>query len=114
MIPTSVKEAEEIKKIIKKFRENMYPERLTKGDLRVGFHYPWMFHIEVFAGPERGLAVEPKIKPCYLKDVGISYNSNSGAILAVNGSSHNFSETVLTLSFSEEVTLSQSDIKEGF
>lgn len=114
MIPTSVEEAEAIKNIILQFRKNMYPERLSKGDLRIGFHYPWMFLIEAFVGEDTGLAVEPKIKPCYLKDMGISYNSNSGAIMAENGSSHNFSETVLTLSFSEEVTLSQSDILEGF
>ena len=114
MMPTSSAEASNIEQIVREFRSNMYPSRLSKGSLRIGFHYPAMFKIEVYIGGSSGIMVRPRIKPCYLKTMNTSYNSGTNAILADNNSQFHFAETELSLTFSEEVTLSKEDIQEGF
>lgn len=114
MIPTSAKEANTIRTIIKTFRKHMYPERLEgPGSLRIGFYYPAMFHIEVFLGDE-ATDMAPKYMPCFLKSMSTVYNSSTGAILADMGKEFSFAEVDMNLSFTEEVTLSQEDITGGY
>ena len=114
MIPTSPTEADTIRTIIKTFRKHMYPERLEgPGSLRIGFLYPAMFHIEVFLGDKEN-AMTPKYKPCFLKSMSTVFNSSTGAILAERGDRFSFAEADMNLTFTEEVTLSQDDIEEGY
>ena len=114
MIPTSAKEANTIRTIIKTFRKHMYPERLPKeGSLRIGFYYPAMFHIEVFLG-DKATDMAPKYKPCFLKSMSTVYNSSTGAILADMGDDFSFAELDMNLTFTEEVTLAQDDIEAGY
>jgi hypothetical protein len=114
MIPTSPDEADTIRTIIKTFRKHMYPERMPKdGSLRIGFYYPAMFHIEVFLGDIESV-VTPKYKPCFLKSMSTVFNSSTGAILAERGKRFSFAEADMNLTFSEEVTLAQDDIEDGY
>ena len=110
MIPTSAKEAEEIKEIIKFFRTELYPEDIEidigGSKLSVGYKFPNKFAIDV---QYDGRNVATKIKPCYLRDVGVTYNNTAMAF----HSDGNFSEVEMTLSFQETRTLNRRDVEEG-
>ena len=110
MIPVNSSEAKSIRDIVKRFRKNMYPERVFTGKTKIAFYYPAMFEIEIFLGADEKFEVEPKIKPCFLKALNTNYNSSTPAIMAEKGNNLSFAETDLTLSFTEEVTLDQADI----
>ena len=109
-IPTSQKEAEEIKQIVKFFRTELYPEDIEidvgQSKLSVGYKFPNKFAIDVVYDGEE---VATKIKPCYLRDVGVTYNNTAMSM----HSDGNFSEVEMTLSFQETRTLNRKDVEEG-
>tara|TARA_A200000159_G_scaffold21439_1_gene18297 strand:- start:19126 stop:20115 length:990 start_codon:yes stop_codon:yes gene_type:complete len=109
-IATSPAEAEEIKEIIKLFRTELYPENinLTVGnsEVSIGYKFPNKFQINVeYDGDE----IATRIKPCYLRDVGVTYN-NTAMSMHADG---NFNEIEMTLSFQESRTLNRKDVEEG-
>ena len=111
-IATSPKEATEIKEIIKLFRTELYPENINLpidgSNISIGYKFPNKFQIEV---QYNGEEVATKIKPCYLRDVGVTYNNTAMAM----HSDGNFSEIEMTLSFQEARTLNRKDVEEdGF
>ena len=111
-IATSPKEATEIKEIIKLFRTELYPENINMpvagSNISIGYRFPNKFQIEVEYNGEQ---VATKIKPCYLRDVGVTYNNTAMAM----HSDGNFSEIEMTLSFQETRTLNRKDVEEdGF
>ena len=111
-IATSPKEATEIKEIIKLFRTELYPENINLpidgSNISIGYKFPNKFQIEVQYNGEQ---VATKIKPCYLRDVGVTYNNTAMAM----HSDGNFSEIEMTLSFQEARTLNRKDVEEdGF
>ena len=105
------REAEEVKSIIQFFREELYPTEIfdTIGDTKIslGYNFPNKFQISVEYNDEH---VATKIKPCFLRDVGTTYNPQTMA-MHKDGS---FSEIEMTLNFQETKTLSRTDIQEGF
>ena len=109
-IPTSQKEAEEVKEIVKFFRTELYPEdiEISVGDskLSVGYKFPNKFAIDVLYDGEE---VATKIKPCYLRDVGVTYNNTAMSM----HSDGNFNEIEMTLAFQETRTLSRKDVEKG-
>ena len=107
-IPTSQKEAEEVKQIVKFFRTELYPEdiKLEEFNVSVGYKFPNKFAIDVVYDGEE---VATKIKPCYLRDVGVTYNNTAMSM----HSDGNFSEVEMTLSFQETRTLNRKDVEEG-
>jgi len=111
-IATSPKEATEIKEIIKLFRTELYPENINLpvagSNISIGYRFPNKFQIEV---EYNGEEIATKIKPCYLRDVGVTYNNTAMAM----HSDGNFSEVEMTLSFQETRTLNRKDVEEdGF
>ena len=111
-IATSPKEATEIKEIIKLFRTELYPENINLpvagSNISIGYRFPNKFQIEV---EYNGEEIATKIKPCYLRDVGVTYNNTAMAM----HSDGNFSEIEMTLSFQEARTLNRKDVEEdGF
>ena len=111
-IATSAREAEEIKEIIKLFRTELYPENInvTVGgsSVSVGYRFPNKFQLNIeYDGEE----VATRIKPCYLRDIGVTYNNTAMAM----HSDGNFQEIEMTLSFQETRTLNRKDVEEdGF
>ena len=79
-IATSQKKtAEEVKQIIKFFRTELYPEdinlELGNGNaISVGYRFPNKFRIDVLYD---GKDVATRIKPCFLRDVNITYNPSA-------------------------------------
>ena len=112
MIPTSQLEADQIKKIVKSFRTQLYPVLSGGSDnTSIAYVYPDMYLIEMFLN---GLPVEPRVKASFLTAVSTTFNSSSGAILQANGVDPYWSEVDLTFAFGEGVTLDKKDILEGF
>lgn len=114
-LPSSQKEAEEVKNIIKLFREELYPEDITipfgagpnASRISLGYKFPNRFQIDVLYDGQR---VSNKIKPCYLRDVSTNYNNTAMSF----HSDGNFTEIELTLSFQESKTLNRQDIVDGY
>ena len=111
-IASSQKEAEEIKSIIKHFRTELYPEDIVlplseESSISVGYKFPQKFRIRVLYDGEH---IATKIKPCFLRDVGVTYNNTAMSM----HSDGNFSEIEMTLSFQETRTLNKKDVEEGF
>lgn len=107
MIPDSHEEAEEVKKIVRFFREEMYPESQREAGINAAFRYPSIFDIQM---KYKGKDVATYIKPSYLTDVAVVYNQSSMAF----HSDGNFQETDITLTFTETVALTAQDIVDGY
>lgn len=114
-VATSAREAEEIKEIIKLFRTELYPENINLdleaaagSSISIGYKFPNKFRIDVeYDGKE----IATKIKPCYLRDVSVTYNNTSMSM----HSDGNFQEIEMSLSFQESRTLNRKDVDEdGF
>lgn len=109
-LPTSAKEAEECKEIVKFFRTELYPEDITlpvgQSKISIGYKFPNRFQIDVLYDGE---FVANKIKPVYLRDVNVTYNNTSMSF----HSDGNFNEIEMSLSFQESRTLNRKDVEEG-
>lgn len=108
-IATSQREAEEVKQIIKYFRTELYPENIKvpltdDQTISIGYRFPNKFKIEVLYN---GQHVATKIKPCFLRDVNVTYNPTTSAM----HDDGNFQEIEMSLSFQETRTLSREDIE---
>ena len=73
----------------------------------MGYNFPNKFQISVEYNEEE---IATKIKPCFLRDVGTTYNPQTMAMHKDGG----FSEIEMTLNFQETKTLSRTDVQEGF
>jgi hypothetical protein len=133
-LPKSQSEAKEVESIIKHFRTHSYPEIISIGPVAAGYKFPSLFRIAVYVEHEEMVAkdigdiaaadgeepayelvtkrkrVGNRMKDCYLRSVTTNYNPSSMAF-------HPDGRPVeidLSLSFAEEVTLSRSDIEQGY
>ena len=110
--PSSRKEAEEVKEIIKLFRTELYPENINLdvagSSISIGYKFPNKFRIDV---EYDGQDIATKIKPCFLKDISVTYNNTAMSM----HSDGNFQEIEMSLSFQETRTLNRKDVEEdGF
>lgn len=103
LIPSSVSEAETIKKIITFFRTELYPEELRAGAVAVGYKVPRKFDIRIKYDTKE---VATKILPCFLTGVQTTYNPSSMSF----HKGGEFAEIGMTLNFVEERALSKQDI----
>jgi len=116
-IAKNSKEAQEIKKIIQRFRFYAYPESIafagTSGaDISVGFKYPHPFEIRAsyIDADGNSFRVGPLMKDAYLTSITTNFNPSTMSF-------HQDGEPVeidLSLSFTEETTLSKKDILKGY
>ena len=108
MIPNSPKDSEEIKKIVRFFRANLYPDTISleSEELKdIAYKFPTKWEIEYYF---RGKRIAHRLKPCYLKTVNTVFNNQGGQIMHYDG---NFVSTKIALSFMEESTLKRDDIE---
>ena len=108
-LPSSLKEAETVIKIIKSFRTELYPMGIAQvGETYNGYAYPDMYDIQfLYKGKE--ITDAPKLLPCYLQGVNSNYNPSQMAFFKDG----KFTEITLSLSFTETRTLFKQDIIEG-
>ena len=108
MIARSQREAEEVRRIVKHFRQEMYPDAYTVGNADIGFKFPNMFEITFKYNGFHNRNI-PKIHLCYLRNVSTTINPTGGAMRR-DGSPN---EIDLTLSFVEYKTLKKDDVRLG-
>ena len=102
-------ETEEIEKIVRFFRERLYPETFDVQGVGVGYKFPDKFSIKISYQGTEGTWSPPKIKDCYLRDVSTTYNGSTMAF-------HKDGKPVeidLGLSFMESAALERDDVKNG-
>jgi hypothetical protein len=110
-VPLSGKEADEIEKIIRFFRKQLYPEHIMFGETGIpfGYKFPNMFRIKIQYEISPGNFKEMpnmEILPCYLASVSTTFNSSSMTFHEGGKPT----ETDLSLSFSEYRTVHKRDI----
>lgn len=104
LIPNSREEAQVIKKIVRFFRESLYPETIGVEDAPdIAYKFPTKFDIAYYF---RGKRIAHRIKPCFLTQVKTNYNAQ-GQGMYYDGE---FLSTKIELSFQEETTLSKKDV----
>ena len=110
MIATSAAEADQIKNIVKFFRQELYPEKITLGENKVpiGYKFPNVFQIDV--KNQFGRDAAHKIQRCYLRDVQTSYNATGNGLLTDG----NFIEVDISLSFQEVSALDKNKVRDEF
>lgn len=108
--PRSAEESVIVKRIIKRFRINAYPEETPGvGSIPVGYNYPNIYLIRLLSG-KNGIFknVGTPIKLSYLRNIEASYNRQPGEGLFTDGSP---THIALTLQFTEYKALSRQDIE---
>ena len=106
-LPRSQKEAQEIGKIVKWFRSELYPEPIKLNSLPVGYKFPNKFAIKMKYGNKD---VATQLLPCYLQTMSTNYNSNTMSFYRDG----EFTEIDLTLNMLEFRTLDKDDVEYGF
>jgi len=98
---------EQIRNIVKFFREELYPEKISLGETGVplGYEFPNMFEIDVVNKDGSNPAFN--IQRCYLRDVTTSFNGASSGMY-YDG---NFIEVDISLRFQEAVALDKEKVK---
>lgn len=103
MIPDSKKESENIKRIIKWFRTELYPEEINGGDFSIAYKFPNKIAIGAY---HNGTPVATKILPSFIQSVSVTYNGS-------NMSFHeegDFTEVDLTVNFLESRPLKKKEV----
>lgn len=108
MVPTSRAEAEQVKGIVRHFREELYPVGLDMAGINYGYKFPNRFVIETKYNDKTipGL----KFLPAYLTGVSTTYNTQGMSF----HSDGNFSSTSITLNFTESKALMKQHIQANF
>lgn len=107
--PRSAEESREVKKIIKQFRINAYPEESAGvGSIPIAYRYPNIYLVRLLSG-KNGIFknVGTPIKLSYLRNIETTYNRQPGEGLFTDGSPTHIS---LSLQFTEYKALSRQDI----
>jgi len=128
----SKKEALEIRKIVKRFREELYPEKITGNfgtdgavAIEMGYKYPDRFNIDMVHDNQ---PVFHKIKPCYLQSVVTTYNGSDEGMNAFREGYREKNEdgepigeltfdpisVSIKLDFKESEKINKQDIKDGY
>ena len=109
-MPASSREADEIQKIVKFFRTQLYPEQiLSVGNIPYGYKFPHLFRVRVQyeKTPGNFTSIDNmEILPCYLKNVSTNYNPQQSTFHK-NGKP---TQSNMTLSFTEYRTMHKKDI----
>lgn len=108
LIPTSRQEAEQIKSIVKFFREELYPEALTVGGIDYGYRFPNRMLIKLTYRNRDIPGV--KFLPVYLQSFNAVYNANGMGM----HSDGNWSEVQINMNFTETKPLAKQDVERGY
>ena len=108
-IPTSAAEAAQVEKIIRIFREEMYPEELSViNNVPAGYKFPNLFEVDfTFLNSK---AKFPRMQLSYLRSCQVSYN---GSNMTFHADGHP-TEIDMTLIFQEYRALAKQDIQKGY
>lgn len=109
MVAYSPSEAEQIKSIVKMFREELYPESIDFNNIPVAYKFPNLFQIQVKNRKKSDLGF--KFQRCYLQAVDTTFNETAQGIYEDG----QFIEVSISLKFMEIVTLTKQKVRDqGF
>ena len=108
LIATSGDEARVIEEIIKGFRTELYPEKITAGGIDYAYRFPRRFLIKATYNNKEWPGI--KFLPCYLQNFQAVYNPNSMGFHRDG----QWSEVQITMSFSESRALAKQDIQQHY
>ena len=106
LIPTSQTEAQEIEKIVKLFRTELYPEVIALDGIRVGYKFPNRFKIRLKNGKDK---IGLKFLPVYMTNFTAVYNSNS-PMMHVDSK---FNQVDISMNFTEDRPMTKADVRDG-
>lgn len=110
MVANSPEEQQQIKAIVKMFRQELYPEKIAIGTSGVplGYKFPNLFEIEVKNkfGQNPGF----KIQRCYLETVTTAFNETSRGMY----SDGQFIDVSVSVTFTEIVALDKQKVRLGY
>lgn len=108
-IATSRAEADQVNKIIRHFRTELYPATFGSEETSIplGYKFPNLFEIKFRWGDSEMNVPQPLL--CYLRDVQVTYNPGSMSFHADGNATH----ISMTLQFQEFRTLTREDIEKG-
>lgn len=106
LIPNSRLEAQEIERIIKFFRSELYPEGIYIGGVSVGYKHPKKFRITM---AYRDKEVATRLLPVYLERFDTNYNPSTMS-MHYDGERPYFPEIDISMAFVEERALVRQDI----
>ncbi len=108
-VATSRIEADQINKIIRFFRTQMYPSTFGRNETSIplGYKFPDLFEIKFRWGDAEMNIPQPLL--CYLRDVQVTYNPGSMSFHADGNATH----IQMTLVFQEFRALTREDIEKG-
>tara|TARA_A100001035_G_scaffold253608_1_gene226891 strand:- start:24399 stop:25655 length:1257 start_codon:yes stop_codon:yes gene_type:complete len=108
-VATSAVEAEQVKRIIRHFRTELYPSTFGREEasIPIGYKFPNLFEIKFRWGDEEMPIPQPIL--CHLKDVQTVYNPGSMTFHADGNATH----IQMTLIFQEFRALTREDIEKG-
>jgi len=107
MIAKSEKEAIEIKKIVKFFRGEVYPEAVDAKDLPFTYKFPNVFDIQIKDKFNKNPAFD--IQRCYLNSVTTMFNQTATGMYEGKDNNY-FIEVDMTLEFIEVATMDKSKV----
>lgn len=108
MIATSESEADQIEKIIKAFRTELYPEKVQVGGIDYAYKFPRRFLIRAVYSNKEWPGI--KFLPTYLQNFNAVYNPN-GMGFHKGGK---WTEVQISMTFSESRALDKENIKAGY
>lgn len=110
MIARSAEEQQQVKNIIKMFRQELYPEQISIGSSGVplAYKFPNVFQIEVKNRQNNHLGF--KFQRCYLEKVDVTFNETARSLY----SDGNFIEVSISLGFTEIIALHKDKIRRGY
>lgn len=108
-VATNPTEANQINKIIKHFRRELYPATFGREETSIplGYKFPNLFEIKFRWGNEAAPMPQPLL--CYLRDVQTTYNPGNMAFHADGNATH----IQMTLQFQEFRALTREDVEKG-
>ena len=107
MVAKSEKEAIEIKKIVKFFRGEVYPEAVDAADLPFTYKFPNVFDIQIKDKFNKNPAFD--IQRCYLNSVTTMFNQTATGMYEGKDNNY-FIEVDMTLEFIEVATMDKSKV----
>ena len=107
MIANNSKEAQEVRNIVKFFREEVYPESIVVNEVPLAYEFPNIFEIEIKNHLDD--TPSPKIQRCYLESIQTVYNATANS-MHTDG---NFVEVDVTLNFKEIVAMDKKKVRDG-
>ena len=107
MVAKNEKEAIEIKKIVKFFRGEVYPEAVDAANLPFTYKFPNIFDIQIKDKFNKNPAFD--IQRCYLNSVTTMFNQTATGMYEGKGNNY-FIEVDMTLEFIEVATMDKSKV----